>query len=102
MNPVKRFVLVLLGCMILLVSLAYSGVRFADKPVTWMPIALSVCLLLLIVGFAWAYHPMFLGIKSTHTRYTVQTILTVLSVIVVAYLGYVFFVNMWLLFGGQL
>jgi hypothetical protein len=102
MNPVRRFGLMLLGCMILLIGLAYPGVRFADKPVTWMPVALLVCLLLLIIGFAWAYHPVFLGIESTPKRYTVQTTLTVISVILAAYLGYVFFVNMWLLIGGRI
>ena len=88
--------------MVLLICLAYSGVHFSDKPVTWMPAALSVCLIILIVGFAWAYHPLLLRIESAPKRYTVQTTLTVISVVVAAYLGYSFFVNMWLQFGGRI
>ena len=102
MNTWGRFGLVLVGCMALLVSLAYTGVRFADQPVTWMPVALSLCLVFLIIGFTWAYHPVFSRIGSTHIRYAMQAMVTVLSVVVMAYLGYVLFVNVWLLFGGRL
>ena len=88
--------------MIILTVLAYSGARFSDKPVAWMPAALLVCLLILAFGFAWAYYPMFLGIESAAKRYVLKTALTIISTIVAAFLGYVFFANMWLSFGGRI
>ncbi len=102
MSPVKRIGVVLSCCMFILMGLAYAGVRFAEKPVAWMPAALSVCLLILIIGFAWAYYPMFLGIESAPKRYIIKTTLTIISIMVAAFFGYVFFANMWLFFGGQI
>lgn len=102
MNTGRRIGLLLGVFVVLLSGLAFSGVRFADKPVTWMPVAFGICLLLLLIGFVWAYRPILLQIKSTLKRYTVQTTLTVLSVIVSGLLGYVLFVNIWLLLGGGL
>jgi hypothetical protein len=94
--------LVLVICLVPIVCLAYVGVRFADKPVTWMPTALSLCTVPLIVGLVWAYHPVFSRMESTIMRYTAQIAATILSIIFAVYLGYVLFVNMWLLFGGGL
>ena len=102
MNAINRFVLVLLSWGILLIGLAYSGVRLADKPATWMPVVSLVCVILLIIGITWAYYPVLMKIEAPLTRYTIYAALTILSSIVTAFLGYVFFVNMWLVFGVQL
>jgi hypothetical protein len=102
MNTPWRFVLVLVSCMVFVVCLAYVGVHFADKPVTWMPTAFYCCAAFLVAGLAWAYHPIFSKMRSTLTRYTVQITVTILSAIVSAYLEYTLFINVWFLFGGGL
>jgi hypothetical protein len=102
MKSIRRFLLVLFCYILLLLGLSYFGVSFADKTVSWLQVALLLCMVLLIIGFAWAYHPVLLGIESTTKRYAVHATLTVLSFILAAFLGYIFFVNMWLLFGGKI
>jgi hypothetical protein len=102
MKSIGRFLLVLFCYILLLLSLSYFGVRFADKTLTWLQVSLLLCMILLLIGFAWAYHPVLLGIESTTKRYAVHATLTVLSFIFAVLLGYIFFVNMWMLFGGKI
>jgi len=88
--------------MAVLALLAFVGVNFAEKPVSWMPTAFLIVLLLLTVSITWAFHSLFLKIQSIGMRYAAECVSVVLAVLIIAYIAYVFFVNMWLLFGGSL
>jgi amino acid transporter len=102
MNTTQRFGIVI-GCLIAgLAGLAYVGVNFAEKPVSWMPIAFLIVLLLLTVCITWALHPLFLKIQSIGKRYATEGISLIVGVLIIAYIAYVIFVNMWMLFGGSL
>lgn len=102
MNSIKRFAIVI-GCLLaVLAILAYVGVKFAEKPISWMPTALLIVILFLTMGITWAFHPYFLKIKSNGKRYASEGITVVIAVMIIAYVSYVIFGNLWLLFGGSL
>ena len=92
-----------IGCLIaILAVLAYVGVNFAQKPISWMPTAFFFVILFLTIGIAWAYNPYFMKIKSKRNRYAAEGVAVFITVLITAYLGYMIFGNLWLLFGGSL
>ena len=82
--------------------LAFIGVRFAAKPVIWMPAAFGVVLMLLVIGNAWAFHPAFSKMQPGVMRYVAQGAVAILIAMIISYIAYTLFGNMWLLFGGSL
>ena len=102
MNSKKRFGIVI-GCLIAaLAVLAFAGVNFAEKPVSWMPTAFLIVVLLLAIGILWTINPFFVNIQSIGMRYSAQGIVTFIVVFILACLAYGLFGNLWFLFGGSL
>jgi hypothetical protein len=102
MNSTRRFGIVT-GCLIaMMATLAFIGVNFATKPVSWMRPAFLIVLLLLTIGIAWAFHPLFLKIHSVGMRYLAASISVLVAVLVFAWLAYALFGNLWFLFGGSI
>jgi hypothetical protein len=88
--------------MAVLAVLAFVGVKFAEKPVRWMPSAFLLVLLLLTIGITWAFHPFFRKIQKIGIRYTAESVSIIVTVMIISYVSYVIFVNLWLFFGGSI
>ena len=102
MSSKRRFGIVI-GCLIVVIAvLAFIGVNFSAKPVSWILTALLFVLLLLTVGITWAVHPLFLKIDSTGIRYIAEGTTVVVTVLIVAWFAYALFGNLWFLFGGSI
>jgi len=83
-------------------ALAFAGVKFADKPVCWMPGAFLIVFLLLCFEIGWAMYPFFSKIKSTGVRYASTVTVFVLAVPITSYAAFTGFCLLWFLFGGSL
>lgn len=102
MNSRRRTGIVVASLAMMLAVLALAGVKFADKPVRWMPGSLLMVLLLLWVGIGWAMYPRFSKITSTGMRYAATITVFVLAVTISSYAAFTVFCWLWFLFGGSL
>src|SRR5579859_3715084 len=94
-----RFALLALVGTLVLASFAFSGVRFAEKPVRWMPAALISYFGVALVGFIWALWPFLAGPGlmplPPYARWPLRVLAVVILFPVFAYVSYCVFGWLW-------
>jgi hypothetical protein len=101
-----RFALLALVGALVLASFAFCGVKFAEKPVKWMPAALGAYFGAALIAFVWAISPVLAGPTMAYLRPYARWPLRALAVLVLfpifAYLSFCVFCWLWLAFGGEI
>ena len=94
----------LLGTLIL-ASLAFAGVRFAEKPVRWMPGAFTAYFAVMLLGLIWALWPILACPRAMrlprYVRLPLGAFIVLLLFLVLAYASYCVFIWLWFSFGGH-
>ena len=106
MNVWARSIALALLAAVALASLAFTGVRFAEKPVRWMPVALMAYGAAMFVGLVWALWPVFAAPRimrlSVYLRLPFYALSVLILFSVFACLSYGALFWFWFAFGGQL
>ena len=95
-----RSVVIALLSVCTVACLAFVGVNFAPKPVSWMPGALGTQFVAVVLGLCWALHPAFASPRSMRLPLYMLSVLGL--AVVFASASYYLFFAFWFAFGGQL
>ena len=98
-NTSVRIITVLLGMALYVTGLAYIGVKVSNA---WIPEALWLGLLLLLIGHAWAFWSVPDQFNSSYIRCGIRIMLAIFPAIISAPITLIIYIFAWEQFGGSI
>jgi hypothetical protein len=99
-NARARIGVVTAGLLAAIAALAFVGVNYATKPVSWMPVALAVFVVTVIAGLTWALRPAFASAGNIRIAPYLFSVIGLVVIFVAA--SYFLLFGFGFAFGGKL